>query len=56
VSEPKVLKLYDAPHALNAEARRDRLAFLAEVFAVKPPDAAAVAAVPDLVQPPPLPR
>ncbi len=51
VSEPKALKLYDAPHALNAEARRDRLAFLSEVLAVKPPDPAAVAAVPDLVQP-----
>jgi dienelactone hydrolase len=51
VSEPKQLRLYDAPHALNAEARRDRLAFLAEVLAVKPPDAAAVAAVPDLEQP-----
>ena len=53
VSEPKRLKLYDAPHALNAEARRDRLAFLAEVLAVKPPDPAAVEAVPDLDQPPP---
>lgn len=53
VSEPKTLKIYDAPHALNAEARRDRLAFLSEVFAVKPPDPAAVANVPDLVQPPP---
>jgi dienelactone hydrolase len=51
VSEPKVLKLYDAPHALNAEARRDRVAFLSEVLAVKPPDPAAVAAVPELVQP-----
>ncbi|HEY3349530.1 MAG TPA: hypothetical protein VGM13_07140 [Thermoanaerobaculia bacterium] len=53
VSAPKALKLYDAPHALNAEARRDRLAFLSDVLAVKPPDPAAVAAVPDLVQPPP---
>jgi dienelactone hydrolase len=51
VSEPKRLKIYDAPHALNAEARRDRLAFLAEVLGVKPPDPAAVAAVPDLEQP-----
>ena len=56
VSEPKALKLYDAPHALNAEARRDRLAFLSEVLAVKPPDPAAIAAVPDLVQPPAPPR
>lgn len=51
VSEPKALKLYDAPHALNAEARRDRITFLSEVLGVKPPDAAAVAAVPELEQP-----
>ncbi len=51
VSEPKRFRLYDAPHALNAEARRDRLAFLAELLGVKPPDPAAVAAVPDLEQP-----
>lgn len=53
VSEPKRLKIYDAPHALNAQARRDRLAFLAETLSVKPPDSAAIATVPDLVQPPP---
>ena len=52
VSEPRTLRLYDAPHALNAEARRDRIAFLAEVLSVTPPDPVAVAAVPDLVQPP----
>lgn len=51
VSEPKRFKLYDAPHALNAEARRDRLAFLSEVLGVRPPDAAAVASVPELEQP-----
>src|SRR5450830_700148 len=56
VSEPKRFKLYEAPHALNAEARRDRLAFLAEMLSVPPPDPAAVAAVPDLVQPLPPPR
>ncbi|MFI5198365.1 MAG: alpha/beta hydrolase family protein [Thermoanaerobaculia bacterium] len=56
VSEPKRFALYAAPHALNAEARRDRLAFLAEMLSVPPPDPAAVAAVPDLVQPPPPPR
>lgn len=56
VSEPKRFKLYEAPHALNAKARRDRLAFLAEMLSVSPPDPAAVAAVPDLVQPPPPPR
>ena len=51
VSEPKTLKIYDAPHSLNAEARRDRVAFLSEVLGVKPPDPEAVAAVPDLGQP-----
>lgn len=56
VSEPKRFKLYEAPHALNAEARRDRLAFLADALAVPPPDAAAVTAVPDLVQPPSPPK
>jgi hypothetical protein len=29
VSEPRKLKIYEAPHALNAEATRDRIAFLA---------------------------
>ena len=52
VSEPKILKFYDAPHALNAEARRDRVAFLAKELDVKPPDPAAIARVPELVQPP----
>jgi dienelactone hydrolase len=53
VSEPKTFKLYEAPHTLNAEARRDRIAFLSDALSVKPPDPAAVTAVPDLVQPPP---
>jgi cephalosporin-C deacetylase-like acetyl esterase len=52
VSEPKTLKFYDAPHALNAEARRDRIAFLVKELSVKAPDAAAIERVPDLVQPP----
>ena len=52
VSEPKKFKLYDAPHALNAEARRDRLAFLAEQLKVKPVAAEVVAAIPELYQPP----
>jgi dienelactone hydrolase len=52
VSEPKTLKLYDAPHALNAEARRDRAAFLVKELGLKPPDPAAIARVPELVQPP----
>jgi dienelactone hydrolase len=52
VSEPKKLKIYEAPHALNAEATRDRIAFLVEQLSVKPPDAKAIAAIPALVQPP----
>lgn len=51
VSEPKRFKLYDAPHALNAEARRDRVAFLVEQLHLKPVAPRVVAAVPDLVQP-----
>jgi dienelactone hydrolase len=52
VSEPKRFKLYDAPHALNAEARRDRIAFLAEQLDFRAPAASAIASVPDLPQPP----
>src|SRR5215470_14791746 len=51
VSEPKKFQVYEAPHALNAAARRDRVAFLCEQLKVKAPDAAAVAAVPELFQP-----
>ena len=52
VSEPKKLKIYDAPHALNAEATRDRIAFLAEQLSFKPPDGKTIVAIPALVQPP----
>jgi dienelactone hydrolase len=52
VSEPKRFKLYDAPHALNAEARRDRIAFLTEQLNLKPVAPAVIASIPDLVQPP----
>jgi dienelactone hydrolase len=51
VSEPKKFKLYDAPHALNAEARRDRLTFLAEHLKLKPLAAEVVASIPELYQP-----
>jgi dienelactone hydrolase len=51
VSEPKQLKLYDAPHALNAEARRDRIAFLSTQLKLKPLDPALIAAIPELPQP-----
>jgi hypothetical protein len=52
VSEPKQFKLYDAPHALNAEARRDRIAFLSVQLKLKPLDPSLLASAPDLPQPP----
>ena len=52
VSEPKQFKLYDAPHALNAEARRDRIAFLCQQLKLKPLDPSLIASIPDLPQPP----
>ena len=52
VSEPKRFKLYDAPHALNAEARRDRITFLTEQLKLKPLRAQVIDAIPDLFQPP----
>lgn len=52
VSEPKRFKLYDAPHALNAEATRDRIAFLTEQLKLKPLSAATIASIPELYQPP----
>lgn len=52
VSEPKQFKLYEAPHALNAEARRDRIAFLTEQLKLKPLSTKIIAAIPNLYQPP----
>jgi len=52
VSDPKRFALYDAPHALNAEARRERIAFLTEQLKLKPLPAAVIAGIPDLFQPP----
>jgi len=52
VSEPKRFKLYDAPHALNAEARRDRIAFLTEQLKLKPLPSKVVDSIPELYQPP----
>ena len=52
VSEPKKLKVYEAPHALNAEATRDRIAFLAEQLSFKAHDGKTITAIPALVQPP----
>jgi cephalosporin-C deacetylase-like acetyl esterase len=52
VSDPKQFKVYDAPHALNAAARRDRVAFLTERLRLKPLDPAVIARIPELPQPP----
>ena len=52
VSKPKKLKIYDAQHALNAEATHDRIAFLADQLSFKPPDSKTMAAIPALTQPP----
>jgi len=52
VSEPKSFKEYDAPHALNAGARRDRIAFLTEQLNLMPLDSKLIASIPDLPQPP----
>ncbi len=52
VSEPKRLKIYQAQHALNAEATRDRVAFLALQLSFKAPDAKSVSSIPELFQPP----
>jgi hypothetical protein len=51
VSEPKRFELYDAPHALNAAARRERIAFLTEQLKLKALPAATIASIPDLFQP-----
>lgn len=52
VSEPKKFKVYETNHALNAEARHDRVEFLHEQLRLGPIDWNAVARVPQLVQPP----
>lgn len=52
VSEPKIVKLYEAPHALNAEARRDRIRFLIQQLRLRPLSDARISAIPDLYQPP----
>lgn len=52
VSEPKRFSLYEAPHALNAAARRDRIAFLIDRLKLKPLPASLIAGIPDIVQPP----
>ena len=52
VSEPKQFKIYEAEHALNAEARRDRIAFLTEQLKLQPLPPKVIDSIPDLYQPP----
>ena len=52
VSEPKQVKFYEAPHSLNAEARRDRIQFLIEQLKLKPLPDSVIASIPNLYQPP----
>jgi dienelactone hydrolase len=51
VSQPKRFALYGAPHALNRQARLDRMDFLVEQLKLKPLATSVAAGVPDLVQP-----
>jgi cephalosporin-C deacetylase-like acetyl esterase len=52
VSDPKRLTIYEATHALNAAARKDRIAFLVEQLKLKPVPDAVIAKIPELYQPP----
>ena len=52
-SEPKTLKLYDAPHALNPEARHDRVEWLQKQLHLKSVDYKALDRLPELPQPVP---
>src|SRR5256884_1745634 len=52
VSAPKQLQIYDAEHALNAEARRHRIQIPVEQLRLKPLPDAAIASIPNLYQPP----
>ena len=47
-AQPKRIAFYDAGHALNREARRDRVAWLAERLSLASIDQAALASIPEL--------
>jgi dienelactone hydrolase len=47
-SEPKRLGFYDAGHALDAAARRERVEWLAQRLSLRRPDYAALARIPEL--------
>jgi len=46
--EPKRMRIYHAPHALNAEARRDRVLWLVQRLRLKPVDQEEMASIPEL--------
>jgi len=46
--EPKKIAFYKAGHALNSEARADRIQWLAERLSLSPVDRAAIARIPEL--------
>src|SRR5258708_37948526 len=52
VSEPKQVKFYDAPHALNAEARLGRIQVLTEQLVLNRLSPALIVSIPNLYQPP----
>jgi dienelactone hydrolase len=54
-SEPKTLKVYDAFHALNSEARHDRVDWLQKQLHLKSVDYKALDKLPDIPQPVPQP-
>jgi dienelactone hydrolase len=45
---PKRMRIYDAPHALNAQARQDRVQWLVKRLRLKPVDQDALAKIPEL--------
>jgi len=47
-SEPKKIEFYKAGHALNSEARTERVQWLVERLALRPVDKAALARIPEL--------
>jgi len=47
-AEPKKMEFYDAGHALDAKARRDRVEWLRQRLSLKPIDLAALARIPEL--------
>lgn len=52
IDGPKRLEIYDAPHALNQAALKDRIAFLCAQFNLRLPSDSEIAKIPGLPQPP----